>query len=174
MLTEENIQLHILMDQDFPTDKKRVKQVVFGLDRQHAFTKRFLNNPAVDQQLRRQIQMPKKSLGICGPLAIESNGSIFTAAKLRSTAVGSRPGIGTQIRKFIAVFARRIAQSAVTTACQTCECSGHNTGTAYMTCTHCNFPSAGLMDYGFNEDEMLEILQPGADFDFDEDVDITE
>lgn len=160
------------MDQEFPADKKRYKQELFGIDRQHAFTKRFLKDPAADQQLRRQIQLPKKALGICGPLAIESNGTIFTAAKLMSANGGGRPGVSTLMRKFMAVFARRVAQSAVSTACQTCECSGHDTGTAYMICTHCNFPSAALLDYGFDEDEMLELLQPGADFEFDEEVEI--
>lgn len=172
-MIEENIQLHILMDQEFPADQKRYNQAIFGIDRQHVFTKRFLKDPGADQQMRRQIQMPKKALGVCGPLAIESNGTIFTATKLLSTN-GGRPIVAAPVRRFMSVFARRVAQSAVTTACQTCECSGHDTGTAYMTCTHCNFPSAALLDYGFNEDDMLEMLQPGADFDFDEDIEIFE
>lgn len=179
VLLEENIQLHILMDQDFVVDKKRLKQVLFGVDKVHAFTKRFLKDPTADKQLRSNVPVPKAALGICAPLAIESNGTIFTAAKMQQKAYASangRPGAAiNQVRKFMTVFARRVAQSAVATDCQTCECSGHDTGTAYMTCSNCNFPSASMFDYGFNEDDMLERLQPGMmDFDFDEEVEDTD
>lgn len=162
-MIEENINLHILMHPEFDMDKKRMERIFFGLDRHFAYTKKYPKDPQGDAELRRHVKLPKDALGICMPLAIETNGTIFTANKL----MAGRPNT----KKFCAVFAKRVALTAAPTTCQVCECTGHNTGTAYLTCTHCNFPSASSLDYGFNEDEMLRIMQEGTDFAWDEEYD---
>lgn len=164
VLLEENINLHILMDQPFELDKKRIERIFFGMDREHAYTKKYLKDLKGDSDLHRQItsSLPKKHLGICTPLAFETNGTIFTSKKIR-------PGSRNPIKKFTSVFAKRIAQTATPNACQTCECTGHNTGIAYMTCAGCELPNAWNLDYDFNENDMLSVMQAGTDFNWGDD-----
>lgn len=161
-LREDAIPLHVLMDPEFRSDKKRIRQSVFGIDRRHAFTKHTAKDQqrasgggaaATSQELRPQVGLPKVELGLCAALAMESGGSIFTASKLR--ALERNP-----VKKFVAIFARRIVETAAQSRCQTCECTGHNSGMPYMTCTACHRPSSASMDYGLD----------GGDGDEDEDA----
>lgn len=146
-LREDAIPLHILMDPEFRSDKKRVRQSVFGIDRRNAFTKHAAKDQqtgaAAANELRKQIGLPKAELGLCAALAMESGGSIFTASKLR-------PIERNPVKKFVGIFARRIVESAAAPRCQTCECTGHNSGMPYMTCTACHRPSSESMDYGLD------------------------
>lgn len=151
-LREDGVQLHVLMDSEFRSDKKRLRQSVFGIDRRHAYTKHSLAQknggggrggdaePSTNE-LRQQIGLPKAELGLCAALAMESSGTIFTAARLR--AVERNP-----TKKFVEVFGWRVAEAASVARCQTCECTGHNTGMAYMTCTACHRPSSATMELG--------------------------
>lgn len=147
------------MDQDFSPSSKRIERNLFGYDRNTAFTQKFLKEQKPDLELLKQVKLPKDALGECMPLAIESHGSIFTSRKLKLNKTGIE-------KKFTQVFGKRVAKTAVPNTCQTCECSGHDTGMAYMSCTSCNIPNALMLDYGFNEDDMLSFMQEGSDFDW--------
>lgn len=53
-----------------------------------------------------------------------------------------------RIKKFSTIFAKRVAASAVPNSCQNCECTGHNSGVAYMICTSCERDTSdGFDDY---------------------------
>lgn len=150
------------MDQDFSPSNKRIERNLFGYDRTTAYTQKFLKEQKPEPELLKQIKFPKDALGECMPLAIESDGSIFTARKLKPL---NKAGIA---KKFTLVFGKRVAKTAVPSTCQTCECSGHDTGMAYMSCTSCNNPNPSMLDYGFNEDDMLSFMQEGSDFDWED------
>lgn len=161
-LREDGVQLHVLMDQEFRSDKRRLRQSVFGIDRRHAYTKHSLAQKnggggvggssggsagsaggiEAAVELRQQIGLPKAELGLCAALAMESTGTIFTASRLRAAAANP-------VKKFVEVFGWRVATAAAAAArCQTCECTGHNSGMAYMTCTACHRPSGATMALG--------------------------
>lgn len=150
------------MDQDFSPSNKRIERNLFGYDRSTAYTQKFLKDQKPEPELLKQIKLPKDALGECMPLAIQSHGSIFTAKKLKPL---SKSGI---TKKFSMVFGKRVAKTAVPSSCQTCECSGHDTGMAYMSCTSCNNPNPIELEGEFDEDEYLPFMQDGLDFDWDE------
>lgn len=100
------------------------------MDRHNAFSRNDLKDLRGDTELRKQMKIPKTELGICAPLAIETNGTVFTAMKLR-------PDKHNPIKKLTTSFAKRVALTAAPFPCQTCECTGHNTGVAYMQCFPC-------------------------------------
>lgn len=124
-LREEGVNLHILADTEFEFEKTRKLRHFFGLDRELVYSKRF---PEGDNATRSQLRIPKSNLGICIPLALETNGSVFSARKLL-------PRFKYPIKRFATIFAKRVAKSAAPPALQTCECSGHNTGVSYMACS---------------------------------------
>lgn len=141
LLLENGINLHVLMDQEFIFDKQRDRRVFFGMDREYAYSKKDFNNKMKgDAELKKQVRLPKDNLGLCTPLALETNGTVFTAHKLK-------PDSRNPIKKFAAVFAKRVTRSAAPDTCQSCECTGHNTGVAYMTCFPCSYPSPLNLDY---------------------------
>lgn len=173
-LREDNIQLHVLMPSEFRSDKKRVRQSVFGIDRKHAFTKHSMaattatapaasaktaaaTSASTADDLRQQIGLPKTELGLCAALAMESYGSIFTASRLL-------PIERNPVKKFVTVFGRRVAESAATARCQTCECTGHNSGIPYMMCSACHAHSDAAMDYAVDDDDTYEERSFGDEY----------
>lgn len=161
LLLENGITLHVLMDDDFLFDKARLNKMFFGIDRRFAYSKNDLNELRGDADLRKQVRLPKKSLGLCAPLAIETNGTVFTARKLR-------PEKRNPVKKLSTVFGKRVAQTARPHACQTCECTGHNTGVAYMSCLPCSFPSPVNIDYYVTDED--DIDNDGWNWEDDEDM----
>uniref|UniRef100_A0A182IB32 Uncharacterized protein n=1 Tax=Anopheles arabiensis TaxID=7173 RepID=A0A182IB32_ANOAR len=162
LLVENDIKLHILADQELSFQKSRVSRLFYGMDSQMVYTKKDVKELIGDAELRRQIQLPKATLGECIALAMETNGSIFGGHKLRQDRSNT-----ANTKKFIKVFAKRIAASALPNSCQTCECTGHNTGVAYMQCTPCNYPSPFSMEDGSMTDDMfLSVMQPDGEFDY--------
>lgn len=123
------------MNGDFVTKKPRNEQKIFGFDHAFAYTNSYLKENVGNKDLRSEINLPKNTLGFCMVWAVETNGTIFTANKLK-------PNSRTPIKKFSAVFAKRVAQTAVPSPCQSCECTGENSGIAYITCTRCDFPNS--------------------------------
>lgn len=121
------------MNDNFETKKPRNENKIFGFDSNYAFTNGYLKDDDGNKELRTEIIMPKTTLGWCMVWALETNGTIFNANKLKQDS-------RTPIKKYAAVFAKRVANSAIPSACQTCECTGENNGIAYMTCTRCDFP----------------------------------
>lgn len=163
LLLENGIKLHILADHDIEFDKSRVSRMFFGMDSYKAYTKKDLKDLIGDTDLRKQIRLPKATLGSCAALALETDGSVFGGRKLR-------PERRNPTKKFITVFTKRVASTALSTSCQTCECTGHNTGVSYMLCLPCTYPSAFSLDHErMSEDELLSVLQPDHDWDWEED-----
>ncbi|XP_064556915.1 uncharacterized protein Apoltp [Drosophila montana] len=124
-MLEEGVNLHILADTEFDFERTRKLRHFFGLDRELVYSKRF---PEGDAETRKQVHIPKSNLGICTPLALETNGSVFSARKLA-------PERKYPIMRLATIFAKRVAQSATPIGSQTCECSGHNSGVAYVACS---------------------------------------
>ncbi|XP_030377336.1 uncharacterized protein LOC115626195 [Scaptodrosophila lebanonensis] len=137
-MLEEGVNLHILADKEFDFERSRKLRNFFGLDRELVYSKRF---PEGDADAHKQVHIPKSNLGICTPLALETNGSVFNARKLAERRY--------PIKRVATIFAKRVAQSAVPKGSQTCECSGHNTGVAYLSCSPSVYPEekATLDDY---------------------------
>ncbi|XP_069692884.1 uncharacterized protein Apoltp isoform X2 [Periplaneta americana] len=144
VLLENDITLHILMNDEFKFEKDRVNKIFYGMDGKTAFTKKDVKTLTGSSELRRQVRLPKELLGYCTPLALETNGTVFTAKKLESDKKSA-------VKKFVTVFAKRVAQSARPSSCQTCECTADNNGMSYMECFPCEYPMPVMIDYGFNE-----------------------
>lgn len=120
------------MNGTFETKKPRNENKIFGFDSTHAYTNSYLKDDNGNKELRSEIILPKSILGYCMVWALETNGTVFNANRLKTTS-------RTPIKKYAAVFAKRVAISAIPASCQTCECTGENNGIAYMTCTRCDY-----------------------------------
>lgn len=163
LMLENGIKLHVLTDHELPLEKSRTSKIFYGeweeeeeeeeefyfvfnlpptgMDKDKAYTKYDLKEFKGSTEFRKQVRLPKKKLNFCSPLAIETGGSVFTGNKLR-------PDMKNPIKKFSSIFAKRVAMTAIPNACQHCECTGHNSGVAYMLCTACERNSAdGFDDY---------------------------
>lgn len=145
------------MNGNIEAKKTRNENKIFGFDSSHAYTNSYLKDNSGNKELRAEIILPKSQLGFCMVWALETNGTIFNANKLK---INSR----TPIKKFAAVFAKRVANSAIPSPCQTCECTGENNGIAYMTCTRCDFPDE------FEEEDVNAIFDEEHLMDEDEDA----
>ncbi|XP_053673666.1 uncharacterized protein LOC128723926 [Anopheles nili] len=164
LLVENDIKLHILADHELSFQKSRVSRLFYGMDNRAAYTKKDVKELVGDEDLRRQIRLPKATLGECIALALETDGSVFGGHKLRQDRANTN-----NTKKFIKVFAKRIAWTAIPNSCQTCECTGHNTGVAYMQCIPCNYPSPFTIDDSDMTDEMfLSVMQPDSDWAFED------
>ncbi|XP_043065229.1 LOW QUALITY PROTEIN: uncharacterized protein LOC108101203 [Drosophila ficusphila] len=124
-MLEEGINLHILADTEFDFERNKKLRHFFGLDSKLVYSKRF---PEGDAETRNTTHISKSNLGICTTLAVETQGSVFSARKLQ-------PERKYPIKRFATIFAKRVAQSATPIQSQTCECSAHNTGVSYMACS---------------------------------------
>lgn len=132
-MRENDITLHIISDNTFNVKK------VLGVDSNKAFLRKDQSKLIGDEVLRKQIT-PMKSLGQCGTLALDSDGSIFSSKNLNKKNENDFKGIAN-------VFAKRIAFNARPQPCHFCECEGHNSGTAYMTCVSCEHQGSLSSDY---------------------------
>lgn len=134
------------MNENFHAKKPRNENKIFGMDALHAYTNNYLKDGTGNKELRAEIILPKDTLGYCMVWALETNGTIFTANKIK-------PNSRTPIKKFSAVFAKRVAKSAIPSSCQTCECTGENNGMAYVTCARCDYTN------GFEEEDINIIFE---------------
>lgn len=128
-MRENDITLHIISDNSFNIKK------VFGVDSRKAFVRKDQSKLIGDEALRKQVA-PIKSLGQCATLALDSDGSIFSSRNVNKKNENDYKGIAN-------VFAKRIAQNARPKPCHFCECEGHNSGTAYLTCVSCEHQESG-------------------------------
>lgn len=140
VLLEHDVTLHILMDADFYLEKERAVKMLFGLDGNNAYTKKDSRILTGDKDLRKQVKLSKSILGYCLPLALETNGTIFSGKKLRL----EKP---MGIKKFASVFSKRVALSASPSTCQHCECIANNNGLTTMECIPCVYPTPAVIDY---------------------------
>lgn len=74
VLLENGITLHIITDHSFTFEKEKDSKSFFGLDRTLAFTKDDVKDLKGDEDLLKYVSYPKKNLGLCAPLALETNG----------------------------------------------------------------------------------------------------
>lgn len=151
-LLEHDVTLHVLMDGDFGFEKERLNKIFYGLDATRSYTKKDSRTLTGDVDLRRQVKISKNALGYCTPLSLENNGTIFSGDKLRFDKLAS-------IKKFISVFSKRVALTALPNPCQNCECTAENNGVTRMECIPCIYPTPVTVDYdAFNDS--LTSLQP--------------
>lgn len=123
LLRESDIILHVLTENTFSVKK------IIGIDNSKAFIRKDQSKLLGNDDLRKQVT-PPKSLGQCGSLAFDTEGSIFTSVSTNKKTDNDHKIIAS-------VFAKRIAQNAKPKKCYVCECEGHNSGAAYLTCTSC-------------------------------------
>lgn len=146
-LQERGITLHILMDGDFQLEKTgRMNKIFYGLDATRSYTKRDARQLVGDVELRRHVKLSRSALGYCAPLALETNGTIFSGGKLRRLAADSSK-LGP-LKKFAGVFAKRLALTARPSDCQLCECIANNDGLTRMECSPCDYPMPVTVDFG--------------------------
>lgn len=140
VLLEHDIVLHILMDGDFQFEKERLNKIFYGFDASKSYTKKDARILTGDADLRRQVKSMKNVLGYCTPLSLETNGTIFSGDKLRFDKLVS-------IKKFVTVFSKRIAHTALPRSCQHCECTADNNGITKTECMPCVYPTPVTVDY---------------------------
>uniref|UniRef100_A0A131YLK2 Microtubule associated complex n=1 Tax=Rhipicephalus appendiculatus TaxID=34631 RepID=A0A131YLK2_RHIAP len=134
MLIDRGVHLHILDDDDFnvrtaskPSKSKRI----FGVDYRLAFTVKDVKDMQGDAELHSQIRLPKD---FCVPLALESNGTLFSSMKMFE-----KRNIN---KKFLDVMSRRVAISSAPD-CQICECVSLDDGVGQSLCSRCVSPTLG-------------------------------
>ncbi|KAK9890371.1 hypothetical protein WA026_010464 [Henosepilachna vigintioctopunctata] len=154
LLSENSISLHILMNEDFRLHKTRENKIPFGIDNKRAYTKKDFRVLRGDETLRSYIKLPKTTMGLCMPLALETNGTLFASRYVRE-------GKEDSAKKFISVFTKRVASSSKPVECMDCECTAPSSGVSYMECYSCKYPTKASLDIGYDEDELLMSLQPG-------------
>lgn len=77
-------------------------------------------------------------------------GSLFTARKMDTDNLNL-------VKKFLQVFAKRIAKTASAPKCQTCECNSDDNGISYMDCYPCSYPTAANIEYVSRNKRMLHV-----------------
>ncbi|XP_050313934.1 apolipophorins [Anthonomus grandis grandis] len=150
LLFENSASLHILMDNSFSIKaneyRKRENKVTFGIDLVTAYTKKDIKKLEGDQALRNSISLSKSTLGLCSSLALETNGTIFSAKQLE---------IQKNAKKFATVFGKRVAYSAAPRDCTECECTSFTNGLSRMECAPCTYPRSNIEHNFFEEDEIF-------------------
>lgn len=81
------------------------------------------------------------SKDLCTPLALETNGTIFNLDRVSNAALGDGPAIPVVNKKFLDVWARRVASHAQPANCQRCDCVADQDGSGRSICQNCLSPS---------------------------------
>ncbi|CAG7726200.1 unnamed protein product [Allacma fusca] len=133
-MLEQDATLHILMNNDFSLDNKNLVKKFFGMDSNLGFTKMDISKDQLrgETKIRQQVKVPRSLLGYCTPLALQTNGSIFTGRKLQNRRDKS-------VKLFSTVFSRRVVQTARPADCQTCYCSPDQDGVGRIQCFLCEY-----------------------------------
>ncbi|XP_069195444.1 LOW QUALITY PROTEIN: uncharacterized protein [Procambarus clarkii] len=128
ILLEYSINLHVFNQELFDIPKEKEKKKILGIDSSNAYTLKDAKNRgrAVvlkgDPVIRRQVTIPKDKLGFCAPLALETNGTIFTFS---SFMIPKRRSPGKEKKKVIklaTVFGQRVALTALPQERKRCVC----------------------------------------------------
>uniref|UniRef100_A0A1B6DM97 VWFD domain-containing protein n=1 Tax=Clastoptera arizonana TaxID=38151 RepID=A0A1B6DM97_9HEMI len=143
VLIERSISLHVLMNKDFGFGKAKMIKNFFGFDSEAAYTKNDLKHFKGNKALLKHVKVRKSLFGYCTPLALNTNGSLFTAKKMENSSL-------TSVKKFLGVFAKRVAKSSVPQTCQMCECSADDYGIDFIECYPCDAPHPSLADIGYS------------------------
>lgn len=136
LLMESGINLHVLTSVEFEFEKSKEVRQFFAMDKNLVYTKKNIEG---EHSLKKHTKTTSK-MGLCVPLALETNGGVFSSRRLESDKKNL-------IKKAATLFAKRIAKTAKPNPCQHCECTGHNTGVAYMACEPCELDESSELDY---------------------------
>lgn len=104
-----------------------VKRVI-GIDKTKAYVRKDQTKLSGDESLRKQVSLMRE-LGQCGKLALDVHGSIFTSNFNKRS--------DSDLKVVASIFGKRIAKELKPKPCHVCECEGHNSGTAFLTCISC-------------------------------------
>ncbi|ODN01102.1 Apolipophorin [Orchesella cincta] len=146
-MLEQDAKLHILMNNEFTFDSKNLAKKFFGFDSTLGFTKSdgMKGRLRGDSSIQQQIFLPRRTLGYCAPLALETNGTIFSGKKLQNR----REKIVTL---FTTVFSRRVVQTASPADCQTCYClQDEDVGAGKIECFVCGYPRYKPLPDGYDD-----------------------
>ena len=112
-------------------------QNVFGFDADEVYTARNVRSLKGDRELRSQLAIPKD---FCTPLALETNGTLFDLKKMMPDSAV------LQAKKFVDIFARRVASTGEPSPCQRCDCIGDRDGIGAVLCQRCVSPILERLD----------------------------
>ncbi|CAL8109862.1 unnamed protein product [Orchesella dallaii] len=146
-MLEQDVKLHVLMNNEFTFDSKNLAKKFFGYDSSLGYTKSdgVKGRLRGDSSIHPQIFLPRRTLGYCAPLALETNGTIFAGKKLQNR----REKIVTL---FTTVFSRRVVQTATPADCQTCYClPDEEIGTGKVECFVCGYPRYKPLPDGYDD-----------------------
>uniref|UniRef100_A0A1B6I431 Vitellogenin domain-containing protein n=1 Tax=Homalodisca liturata TaxID=320908 RepID=A0A1B6I431_9HEMI len=160
VLIERDIKVHILMNVDFGLEKVRSNRILYGVDSKTAYTKNDFKVLKGDRDLRRQVKLSKHLPGYCALLALESNGTVFSTKKLENVNQNAA-------KKFITVFAKRLASSARPSDCQNCECTADENGVDTIDCVLCHYPTPVFDDFELKDNSsFFRSIEDSDDFDY--------
>lgn len=137
MLLERNIAFHYITHEPITLkgSKQNVSPWPIGYDSKMAYTLKDSRKMVGDAGLKDLIKIPKD---LCVPLALESNGTVFslevfsTAGTTQATA--NNP---TRAKKYYAVIAKKVVETAQPPACQRCDCVADHSGLGSAQCQPC-------------------------------------
>lgn len=119
--------LHVLTE--IPSNVKGV----IGIDKSKVFTRTKIES----NEKRPEVSLSRE-LGQCGKLTLDVDGSIFTSNFNKKSE--------SDYKALANIFGKRITNDLKIKNCHFCECEGHNSGTAFMTCISCDKQSSAT-DY---------------------------
>ncbi|KAL1492708.1 hypothetical protein ABEB36_010924 [Hypothenemus hampei] len=144
LLFDSSASLHILANNSLAMQKAKDTRVIYGVDTYKAYTKKDIKKLDGDQVLRNSISFSKSGLGPCFSLALETNGTIFSARHLENLK---------NAKKFSTVFAKRFIHTAGPRDCTNCECTSLHNGLSYMECTPCSYPRTNMEHHSYYEED---------------------
>ena len=106
------------------------------------YTARNVRSLKGDRELRRHLAIPKD---FCTPLALETNGTLFDLKKMAMSGDVAGP-TSLQAKKFVDIFARRVAATGEPSPCQRCDCIGDRDGIGAVLCQRCISPVLERLD----------------------------
>ncbi|KAK8724166.1 hypothetical protein OTU49_011250 [Cherax quadricarinatus] len=128
ILLEYSITLHVFNQDLFDIPKEKERKKILGIDSDNAYTLKDAKNRGRaatlkgDPAIRSQVFIPKDKLGYCAPLALETNGTIFTLLPFQTPAQRTSGKEKKKIIKMGIVFGRRVALTALPQERKRCVC----------------------------------------------------
>jgi hypothetical protein len=138
MLLERNIALHYITNEPIALkgSKQNITPWPVGYDSKMAYTLKDARKMSGDASLRDLVKIPKD---LCIPLALESNGTVFSL-EVFSTG-GAVPATTanhpTRAKKFYSVVAKKVVETAKPADCQRCDCVADPSGLGSTQCQPC-------------------------------------
>ncbi|EFX68497.1 hypothetical protein DAPPUDRAFT_260073 [Daphnia pulex] len=106
-LLEQDVTTHVLTNAEFRFIKANVSREFLGLDATMGFTSKEIKGRLIgDADLRRQARLSHSLLGMCAPVALETNGTIFAVSRLREQRKNSGDS-----KRAVNVWVKRVAMT---------------------------------------------------------------